>query len=459
MTPEFEGRTAHAHQPAPAPWLQVVRRADRARGRAGPDGRGRAQRLRQVEPARGAALGDGRDLAQEHARGRHGRRDLLRHGDPARPQHGGSDDLHRQFGATGALRVQRQRHAGGDAPHRARGGLGLPHQRPRGARPRRAHPVRGRSHRRALAGAGAPGPDRRARQCQARAAPPHPRGRCRHRRPAQPPPRGRAAPQGRRGQPRPHQRHPGPALLADREPEAAGPRGAALQGDIGRDPQARRHRLPPALAGGAGAGRCRGGRACRRAGEGGPRHRGRGQGDQGRGGGRRQAAALARGRGRQGRRPRPLPHRAGEPRARGQAHGRAPARACRPRRAACPRQGPRAGADRRGQGDDRPPRRRDGLARQHRPPRRRLRAEGARRPRRGREHAQECRSAPHLGHDRRGRGAGPPPEPRDAEERAARADRQARAPAHRPRRADAARSWAARPTPPSSRPPPSSASA
>ena len=86
-----------------------------------------------------------------------------------------------------------QRHAGGDAPHRARGGLGLSHQRPRGARPRRAHPVRGCGHRRPLAGAGAPGPDRRAGQRQARAAPAHPGGRRRHRRPAQPPPRGRAA--------------------------------------------------------------------------------------------------------------------------------------------------------------------------------------------------------------------------------------------------------------------------
>ena len=94
--------------------------------------------------------------------------------------------------------------------------------------------------------------------------------------------------------------------------------GAALQGDLGRDPQARRRRLPSALGGGAGPGRCRGGRARRRAGEGRPRHRGRGQGDQGRGRGRRQAAALREPGGRQGRRPRPLQDRAGEPRARGQ---------------------------------------------------------------------------------------------------------------------------------------------
>ena len=121
--------------------------------------------------------------------------DVIFSGTAIRPaaQHGRGDDLHRQLGAQGARRVQRQRHARGDAPHRARGGLGLPHQRPRGARPRRAHPVRGRGHRRPLAGAGAAGPDRRDRQRQARAAPPHSRGCRRHRRPAQPPPRGGAA--------------------------------------------------------------------------------------------------------------------------------------------------------------------------------------------------------------------------------------------------------------------------
>ena len=42
------------------------------------------ERLRQIQPARSAALGHGRDLAQEHARGRHGRRDLLRHQRTAR---------------------------------------------------------------------------------------------------------------------------------------------------------------------------------------------------------------------------------------------------------------------------------------------------------------------------------------------------------------------------------------
>ena len=45
---------------------------------------------------------------------------------------------HRQFQARGAGAVQRARHARHLAPDRARKGLGLPHQRQRGARPRRA---------------------------------------------------------------------------------------------------------------------------------------------------------------------------------------------------------------------------------------------------------------------------------------------------------------------------------
>ena len=82
------------------------------------------------------------------------------------------------------------------APHRARGRLHLPHQRPRGARPRRADPVRRRLHRRPLAGAGAPGPHRRDHPGQARAAPPRAGGSRRRRRSACPPARGRTAPEG-----------------------------------------------------------------------------------------------------------------------------------------------------------------------------------------------------------------------------------------------------------------------
>ena len=95
--------------------------------------------------------------------------------------------------------------------------------------------VRGRGDRRALAGAGAPRPDRRDRQRQAGAAPPHSRGRRGHRRAAQPPPRGGAAPQGDRGQSRAPQRRARPAQQPGRQPQAAGARGTALQGDLRRD--------------------------------------------------------------------------------------------------------------------------------------------------------------------------------------------------------------------------------
>ena len=76
--------------------FKILRRADRFRHRAGAHRRRRAERLRQVEPRRGAALGHGRDLAQEHARLRHGRRDLRRLGEPAVAQHGRSAPRDRQ---------------------------------------------------------------------------------------------------------------------------------------------------------------------------------------------------------------------------------------------------------------------------------------------------------------------------------------------------------------------------
>ena len=97
--------------------------------------------------------------------------------------------------------------------------------------------------------------------------------------PAQPPPRGRAAPARGRRQSRPPQRHPGPAQLADRKPEAAGAAGAALQGIVDRDPQARRHRRC-ICAGWRRRARSTSEEAglVDRAGEGRPRHRGRSQG-------------------------------------------------------------------------------------------------------------------------------------------------------------------------------------
>ena len=128
--------------------------------------------------------------------------------------------------------------------------------------------------------------------------------------------------------------------------------GAALQGDLGRDPQARGDRAAPAVGGGAGPGRRRGGQSRRGAGEGRARHRGRGQGAQGREPRpprqlqplRDQEAAkgaiLARFRIEQENLEREAQRTADrQQRVRG------------PRRAARPRHGARAVADRRGQGD------------------------------------------------------------------------------------------------------------
>ena len=98
--------------------------------------------------------------------------------------------------------IQRARDARRVAPDRARGRLDLSHQRPRGARARRANPVRRRLDRLALARAGASGPHRRDHPGQARAAPPRAGGGGRHFGTARAPARGRAAAAGGRAQPR-----------------------------------------------------------------------------------------------------------------------------------------------------------------------------------------------------------------------------------------------------------------
>ena len=74
------------------------------------------------------------------------------------PQHGGGDAGRRARRGDAA----RTRDARDRAPHRARGRIDLPHQRPRGARPRRADPLRRRRDRRAFLRARPAGPDRRA---------------------------------------------------------------------------------------------------------------------------------------------------------------------------------------------------------------------------------------------------------------------------------------------------------
>ena len=109
-----------------------------------------------------------------------------------------SDDEDRQFRSLRAGRLQRfsqmleiSRRIEREA------GLGLPHQRPRRARARRADHVRRRRDRRAVAGAGASGPHRRDHPGQAGAAPPRAGRRRRRRRSACPPPRSRTAAAGR----------------------------------------------------------------------------------------------------------------------------------------------------------------------------------------------------------------------------------------------------------------------
>ena len=119
-----------------------------------------------------------------------------------------------------------QRDARDLAPHRARGGLGLPHQRQGRARPRRAAAVRRCLDRRALAGAGAPGPDRRDHQCQAAGPPPHSRRGRRHHRPSYAPPRGRTQAQGGGTEPHASRRRHVAARNPAQQPEAPGPPGA-----------------------------------------------------------------------------------------------------------------------------------------------------------------------------------------------------------------------------------------
>jgi energy-coupling factor transporter ATP-binding protein EcfA2 len=84
-------------------------------------------------------------------------------GNRAGAQHRGSDAGARQFRPHGPCPFNDPTPRS-LAPHRARGGLALSRQRPRGARPRRAIAVRRRLHRRALAGDRAAGPDRRDHQ-------------------------------------------------------------------------------------------------------------------------------------------------------------------------------------------------------------------------------------------------------------------------------------------------------
>ena len=130
-------------------------------------------------------------------------------------------------------------------------GLGLSRQRQGSARPRRATAVRRCLDRRAFAGPGAAGPDRRADRGQAAAAPRPARRSRRHFRAALAPARGRTAAAGRRAEPRAGRRHHRAGRAAARDAEAAGAARDPLPGAIGRYPPGRGDALPHPLGRGA----------------------------------------------------------------------------------------------------------------------------------------------------------------------------------------------------------------
>ena len=116
-------------------------------------------------------------------------------------------------------------------------GLDLSDQRPRGARPRRATPVRRRFDGGPLAGARPPGTDRRDHLRQAAGAPADSRGGGRHFRPALAPPRGGAAPQGGGRQSLAGRGRAEADRRAGRESEAAGAPVEPLPQSRSRHPQ------------------------------------------------------------------------------------------------------------------------------------------------------------------------------------------------------------------------------
>ena len=203
-----------------------------------------------------------------------------------RARHRRGDAVHRPDRARGANRVRRQRprRRGGTRRIEREAGFGL-RQRPRVGGPRRAHPVRGAATgARCRAGAGRA----RSASCQRQ---PEQRRRILEAPPASP--ACTAAATRRRLRSRAAEDNlsrlsdiPRPARLADREPQAASQAGAALQGDLGRDPQARGDRLLSPMGGRARARSTPRSASSPRRWKGSARHRGRGQGDQGRAAGR-----------------------------------------------------------------------------------------------------------------------------------------------------------------------------
>ena len=230
--------------------------------------------------------------------------------------------LPRQPGAHGTGCVQRERRDRDHPPHRARSGIGLSHQRARGARARRSAALRRRRHGSALDGPRRPGAHQRSHQCQADRSPLAPRGGGRHHRPALAPPRGGAAPARRRLESRAARRRAANHGGAAPGLEASGAPGQPLPQSLRPYPAGRGDAPASALAGGTRCARDRGLVLPRGRADGRRAHRPRGRRGECRGQGRGGAPAAAPGRSRGGGRAPSLRGRTRRARGRGAPHGR-----------------------------------------------------------------------------------------------------------------------------------------
>ena len=211
-------------------------------GVVGPNGCGKSNLLEALR----WVMGENRPTSMRGVG--HGRRDFRRHGLASDAQHAEVTLVVDNSDRSAPVAVQRNRDDRDHAAHRARGGIALPHQRPRGTPARRADFLRRRVDRFELARARPPRTDQHPDQPEAAGAPRDPgRGR-RHFRPPSAPARSRAAAEGGGDQSgaaeRRHRggRHAAPGLAT------AGAAGLALSQSFGIDPQGRGDVVPAALA-------------------------------------------------------------------------------------------------------------------------------------------------------------------------------------------------------------------
>ena len=188
----------------PRPGLQVVRRADAGRVRAGDQRGRRPQRLGQVEPRRRAPLGARRAgpvAPDPQERGRH----LGRLREAQRPGHGRRDARPRQRRRAAAGRVQRARARAAAVPQRRER---LPAQQAAGAAARPPGPARLGEPRRQRVPVHRPGHGRPGARPAARGAAAAVRGGRRRPAPRAPPAQGRGPADRGGGQPRAGRGHP-----------------------------------------------------------------------------------------------------------------------------------------------------------------------------------------------------------------------------------------------------------